>query len=90
MSAVPGSGPTRFHYVYILQSEPHPDRFYTGLTDDLPGRIKHHNSGSVPHTSKFRPWFIKNAIAFRDRERAVRFEHHLKSHSGRAFAKKHL
>ena len=26
----------KFFYVYILQSNMNPERFYTGLTDDLP------------------------------------------------------
>jgi hypothetical protein len=29
-----------------------PPRFYTGLTDDLRTRVKHHNSGRTIHTSK--------------------------------------
>ena len=59
-----------FHYVYILQSRSHPARFYTGLTDDLPARLAKHNAGQVPHTSKFIPWELKNAIAFRDPSKA--------------------
>ena len=31
---------TKFFYVYILQSEADPQRFYTGLTDDLRKRIE--------------------------------------------------
>ena len=79
-----------FQYVYILQSEANPDRFYIGLTDDLRERLSEHNAGQVAHTSKFRPWTIKTAIAFRDGERASAFERYLKTGSGRAFAKKHL
>jgi predicted GIY-YIG superfamily endonuclease len=79
-----------FFYVYILQSEPDPDRFYTGLTADLESRLKKHNAGEVPHTAKFKPWRIKTAIAFTERERAAAFERYLKSASGRAFAKKRL
>jgi predicted GIY-YIG superfamily endonuclease len=79
-----------FFYVYILQSTRHPNRFYTGLTDDLKDRLQLHNAGKVPHTAKFAPWQIKTAIAFRDRERAAEFERYLKTASGRAFAKKHL
>jgi hypothetical protein len=48
------------------------------------------NSGQVPHTAKFRPWIVKTAIAFTERERAIHFERYLKSASGRAFAKKRL
>jgi hypothetical protein len=39
-------------------------RQYTGLTDDLEFRLKAHNSGQVPHTSKFRPWKIETAVRF--------------------------
>jgi len=79
-----------FSYVYILQSEADPGRFYTGLTDNLKVRLRWHNAGEVPHTAKFKPWRIKTAIAFTDRERASAFEQYLKSVSGRAFAKKRL
>jgi predicted GIY-YIG superfamily endonuclease len=53
-----------FFYVYILQSFEHPDRFYSGFTENLKGRLAHHNQGSCPHTRKFRPWRIKTAVAF--------------------------
>jgi predicted GIY-YIG superfamily endonuclease len=79
-----------FFYVYILQSQRDPEHFYIGFTEDLQSRLKAHNSGNVPHTTKFRPWRIKTAVAFTTRERAVEFEHYLKSPSGRAFAKKRL
>ena len=78
-----------FSYVYILQSHSG-EHFYTGLTDDLNDRLRRHNAGEVPHTAKFRPWRIKTAVAFTDRERASDFERYLKSASGRAFTKKHL
>jgi len=80
----------KFKYVYLLQSESALDHFYTGLTDDLRDRLRRHNSAEVPHTFKFRPWRSKTAVAFTDREKAAGFEHHLKSASGRAFAKKRL
>jgi predicted GIY-YIG superfamily endonuclease len=80
----------RFFYVYILQSEVASETFYVGFTEDLQARLKTHNSGQVFHTAKFRPWRIKTAIAFTDRQRAIEFERYLKSASGRAFAKKRL
>ena len=80
----------RFHYVYILVSQTNPDRHYTGITDDLDGRLRAHNNGQVPHTSKYRPWHIETAIAFRIATKAVEFEKYLKSHSGRAFAASHF
>ena len=79
-----------FHYVDILQSVADSDRFYVGLTDDLQERLRKHNAGEVPHSAKFKPWAIKTAIAFRNRERAAKFEQYLKSGSGRAFARKHF
>ena len=79
-----------FFYVYILQSETAGATFYVGYTEDLKARLKVHNAGQVPHTSKFLPWKIKTAIAFADRHRAAEFERYLKSASGRAFAKKRL
>jgi len=81
---------SRFHYVYILVSEAEPTHHYTGLTDDLHARLAKHNEGGVPHTAKYRPWRIETAIAFRCRDRAAAFEKYLKSHAGRAFAKKHF
>jgi putative endonuclease len=78
------------HYVYILQSEADPDRFYAGATTDLRDRVKRHNAGEMSHTSKFRPWRLKTYLAFTARDQAFAFEHYLKTASGRAFAKKRL
>ena len=80
----------KFHYVYILESEAHPDHYYVGLTENLRDRLNRHNGGKVPHTTKFRPWRIKTAIAFIQPDRAIAFERYLKTASGRAFAKKRL
>ena len=79
-----------FHYVYILQSESDPSKFYVGATEDLKLRLLKHNGGEVTHTSKFMPWRIKAYFAFGDRAKAFAFEIYLKSGSGRAFAKKHF
>jgi putative endonuclease len=81
---------TNFFYVYILQSQTEPHRFYTGLTNDLRTRVKHHNSGRILHTTKWKPWQLKTYIALGDRNRAARLERYLKSASGRAFVKRHL
>lgn len=79
-----------FWYVYMLQSLGDPERFYVGMAHDLSARLKRHNAGLVRHTSKSRPWQIEAAVAFRSKDKAVAFEKYLKSHSGRAFAKKHF
>jgi putative endonuclease len=77
-------------YVYILRSLGRLDTYYTGVTGDLRARLREHNTGKVPHTSKFAPWEIKTYTAFADKNRAYAFEKYLKSPSGRAFAKKRL
>ena len=79
-----------YYYVYILKSEKFTETYYTGFTTKLEERLSKHNNGEVPHTSKYKPWFVKNFIAFTDKDKALAFEKYLKSHSGRAFAKKHF
>jgi putative endonuclease len=83
-------GKPRFFCVYILQSVEYPERFYSGFTENLRERLAQHNHGACPHTRKFRPWRIKTAVAFTDREQALEFERYLKTASGRAFARKRL
>jgi predicted GIY-YIG superfamily endonuclease len=80
----------QYWYVYILESESFPGRYYTGFTRDLKNRLKTHNDAQVTHTSKYCPWKLKNAFLFCDELKARRFERYLKSGSGRAFASRHL
>lgn len=77
-------------YVYLLQSIPHPEQRYVGVTSDPEKRLSAHNSGQSAHTSKFRPWKIVTCIAFSEENKAIEFEKYLKSGSGRAFANKRL
>jgi len=79
-----------FFYVYMLQSIEPPGHWYVGVTEDLEARLTAHNAGKVPHTSKFLPWRVETAIAFRDKAKVAAFEKYLKSQSGRAFAGKHF
>jgi predicted GIY-YIG superfamily endonuclease len=67
-----------------------PDRYYTGFTQNLDRRLSKHNSADDPHTAKYKPWRIKTAIAFNDRQKTLELERYLKSPSGRVFAKKRL
>ena len=66
-------------YTYIIRSIAHPDQRYIGHTADLRQRLAKHNKDDVPHTAKFRPQRIKNAIAFDDHEKAYAFEAYLKT-----------
>jgi len=80
----------KFYYVYILHSIADAGRHYVGMTSDLETRLNIHNTGKCMHTAKYRPWQIETAIAFGSKDKAIAFEKYLKSHSGRAFAKKHF
>ena len=77
-------------YVYMLQSESQPDRYYVGCTIDLKKRLGEHNGGESTHTKKFIPWTLVGYSAFSDHDKADKFEAYLKTASGRAFAKKHF
>ena len=79
-----------FTYVYILQSEADPNRFYIVRTQDLRSRILRHNSGHIRHTAKWKAWRLKTYLALSDSSRAMAIERYLKSASGRAFIKKRL
>ncbi|MCX6962777.1 MAG: GIY-YIG nuclease family protein [Verrucomicrobia bacterium] len=79
-----------FHYVYILRSQVAPERHYIGMTSDLTTRLAAHNSGKVSHTSKFKPWTVATAVAFRDEHKAAAIERYLKLGSGREFARRHF
>jgi putative endonuclease len=56
----------------------------------LKRRLPEHNAGKSAHTAKFKPWELVWYCAFPDKYKALAFEKYLKSHSGRAFAKKRL
>ena len=76
--------------VYVLKNaEPKP-RFYVGLTSDIRGRLEDHNAGRGPHAARHRPWQLHVVIVFPDEARAIRFQHYLKSGSGREFARRHF
>jgi len=77
-------------YVYILRSTEHPEQTYVGFSSDLRERLKVHNEGGCPHTSRFMPWTIKWYCAFENKTNALEFETYLKSHSGKAFISKRL
>jgi len=78
------------HYVYLIRSISHPNQIYIGITSNLKARLKAHNEGRSPHTSKYKPWKLITYLAFSDESKAVEFEQYLKSGSGKAFANKRL
>ena len=78
------------YFVYLIRSESSPDQTYIGCTSKVDNRVKVHNVGGSPHTAKYRPWTLHAYFAFEDKYRAFEFEKYLKSHAGKAFAKKRL
>ena len=79
------------YYVYILKSQKDFKQFYIGYTTDLENRMKQHqNPKASAYTRQYAPWELETYIVFKNKELALQFEIYLKSHSGRAFLRKHL
>jgi predicted GIY-YIG superfamily endonuclease len=76
-------------FVYVLRSTGQV-RYYTGVTSNVPARLRFHNAGLCRHTATGRPWEVDIIVQFADEARAVAFERYLKSGSGVAFAQRHL
>ena len=76
--------------VYVLTSERHVGRYYTGITTDMDRRLAFHNAGESRHTASGRPWRVVATITFADPVRAGQFEMYLKTGSGREFARRHF
>jgi predicted GIY-YIG superfamily endonuclease len=79
-----------FFYVYVLVSEADETAHYTGVTQDIAGRLREHNRRACAHTSKNRPWRLETEMAFKSEAKPLAFEKYLKSGSGREFACRHL
>ncbi len=55
------------YYIYILFSLK-TNKYYVGSTNDLQGRLKHHNAGSTPSTKPGAPdWEIRYTETVPDR-----------------------
>ena len=78
-------------YVYILESQSHIGKFYTGFTEDLKRRLTEHNAeGNSGHTTKYQPWKLHTYFAFSNKKIAQNFESYLKTQAGRRFQKLRL
>jgi putative endonuclease len=77
-------------FVDVLRSDSDPSRRYVGIASDPDERLRWHNEGPCGYTVAHRPWSIAVSIEFPTERQALRFEHYLKSGSGRAFAKRHF
>jgi putative endonuclease len=81
---------TSGNIVYVIRSLNHPDRYYTGITDNVERRLGVQNSGGSKHTMLLRPWVLVAYTVFATVSSAVAFEQYLKRGSGRAFSKRHF
>jgi predicted GIY-YIG superfamily endonuclease len=77
-------------YIYILKGVIHQEHHYIGCTTDFKKRLLAHNQGKCAHTTKYRPWALKNVFWFDCSEKAYAFEKYLKTGAGRAFSIKHF
>ena len=72
--ALDSVAPWRRRFVYIIKSITTPDEYYVGVTSDVASRLRAHNAGLSPHTSRNRPWKTLVVIEFDDEEPALAFE----------------
>ncbi|MFH1367151.1 MAG: GIY-YIG nuclease family protein [Patescibacteria group bacterium] len=77
------------YIVYIIQSEAN-KRYYTGITQDIKKRIRHHNSGANKSTKGKGSWRVIYQEQFRDKESAWRRERQIKKYKGGEAFKKLL
>lgn len=78
-----------FYYVYVLRSSI--DKLlYTGYTSNLQQRIKLHNDGKVPSTSKRKPLELIYFEGCLNQQDATRREKYLKSGNGKIYLKNRL
>jgi len=75
----PGINATKDDYVlYILRSQPSPNRTYCGTTNNMKRRLRQHNgllSGGARATSTGKPWVVAGIIHnFSSKSLALRFE----------------
>ncbi|MCK4353021.1 GIY-YIG nuclease family protein [candidate division WOR-3 bacterium] len=78
------------YYIYLLRSQKDTSKTYIGFTNNLKRRIEEHNKGKSLHTKLLSPWLLEVYIAFKNKNKAKKFETYLKQGSGHAFAKRHF
>jgi len=76
------------YYVYLLKLKD--NSYYTGSTQNLKERIKKHNKGDVLATKGKRPIKLEFYCGFDSKNKALKFEQHLKTGSGQSFRNRHF
>lgn len=77
------------YYVYVLQSLSD-QKFYVGLTDNLPARLQEHNAGRVVSTRRRVPLELIYWEGCLNRSDAAQREKYLKSAWGKRYLKTRL
>ncbi len=72
--------------VYVLQSEE--GHTYVGITNDLEGRLKEHNSGQSRFTRQGTGWEVIYQEQVPSGEEARKRKKYLKSHAGKEWLKR--
>ena len=72
------------HFLYIIYS-PSADKFYTGETNDVPARVKLHNSYKIIKKLTKAPsdWELKRIFTCKNREEAVFLQGYLQEQKDR-------
>jgi len=69
---------------YILYSEK-ADRYYTGITDDLPWRLERHNQGWARYTKRGIPWSVVYTEDYHTKSKALKREREIKAHKSKIY-----
>jgi putative endonuclease len=72
--------------VYIIYSEKI-DRYYTGITEDLPWRLERHNQGWGRYTKRGIPWKVVYAETFVTKSAALKREREIKNRKSKKYIK---
>ena len=71
-------------YVYIIYSAM-ADRYYTGITYDLPWRLERHNQGWGRYTKRGTPWKVVYTEDFDNKSGALKREREIKNRKSRIY-----
>jgi putative endonuclease len=70
--------------LYIIYSEKI-DRYYTGVTEDLPWRLERHNQGWGRYTKRGIPWRLVYSEEFITKSDALKRESEIKNRKSRDY-----
>ena len=72
------------YYIYVLYSSLL-DRYYVGQTEDLERRLRFHQEGESPYTSRASDWKLMYTETFSDRTLTIKRELEIKRKKSRKY-----